>query len=131
MCLCRSVTVYGNVRTGCRLSSSGLAPREVIDAKVRAAMTQFDVVWFGVDPSPAEDDSTETLYWRSVIDAWHRDYRTKLQVWATALTFSTTWPGRNSSDPPTGTFFSRMMVRTWSIPACQGELSPLVHSKSA
>ena len=60
-----------------------LAPREEVDAKVRAAMAKWDVVWFGVDPSPAEDDSTEALYWRNVIDGWHRDYRNKLQLWAT------------------------------------------------
>lgn len=60
-----------------------LAPREEVDAKVRSAMAKWDVVWFGVDPSPAEDDSTEALYWRPLIDAWHRDYRNKLQLWAT------------------------------------------------
>ena len=60
-----------------------LAPREEVDAKVRAAMQKWDVVWFGVDPSPAEDDSTEALYWRAVIDGWHRDYRTRLSLWAT------------------------------------------------
>jgi hypothetical protein len=60
-----------------------LAPREEVDAKVRAALAKWDVVWFGVDPSPAEDDSTEALYWRNVIDGWHRDYRNKLQLWAT------------------------------------------------
>jgi hypothetical protein len=44
-----------------------LAPREEVDARVRAAMQKWDVVWFG-DPSPAEDDSTEALYWRPLID---------------------------------------------------------------
>lgn len=60
-----------------------LAPREMVDAKVRSIMERYDVVWFGVDPSPTEDDSTEALYWRSVIDGWHRDFRDKLQIWAT------------------------------------------------
>jgi hypothetical protein len=60
-----------------------LAPREEVDAKVRSIMDRYDVVWFGVDPSPALDDSTEALYWRDVIDRWHRDFRDKLQLWAT------------------------------------------------
>jgi hypothetical protein len=60
-----------------------LAPREVVDAKVRSIMDRYDVAWFGVDPSPTEDDTTEGLYWRNVIDAWHRDFRDKLQIWAT------------------------------------------------
>ena len=60
-----------------------LAPRSEVDAKVRSAFARFDVVWFGVDPSPAKDDTTEALYWMQVIDAWHRDFREKLPVWAT------------------------------------------------
>ncbi|MCQ9345869.1 terminase [Corynebacterium phoceense] len=60
-----------------------LAPREVIDAVVREAFDYYKVVWFGVDPSPATDDSTEALYWGPLIDQWHRDYQRKLKVWAT------------------------------------------------
>lgn len=60
-----------------------LAPREEVDAVVRNAMLRFRVEWFGVDPSPATDDQDEALYWRSVIDGWHRDFRNKLKVWAT------------------------------------------------
>lgn len=60
-----------------------LAPRAEVDAKVRAAFERFDVVWFGVDPSPARDDSDESLYWADQIDAWHRDFRDKVTVWAT------------------------------------------------
>lgn len=68
--------------------NSWLAPRHEVDAKVRATMDRYDVVWFGVDPSPATDDSTEALYWAEVIDGWHRDFGTKLPVWAT--------PGKHS-----------------------------------
>lgn len=64
-----------------------LAPREHVDATVRAIIGRFDVVWFGVDPSPARDDETEALYWAELIDAWHRDFRNKVLLWAT--------PGRN------------------------------------
>lgn len=60
-----------------------LAPRSEVDAKVRSAFDRYDVVWFGVDPSPARDDSDEALYWADQIDAWHRDYRDKVTVWAT------------------------------------------------
>jgi hypothetical protein len=64
-------------------SKQWLAPREEVDAKVRSIMGRYDVVWFGVDPSPALDDATEALYWRDVIDHWHRDFRDQLQLWAT------------------------------------------------
>ena len=60
-----------------------LAPREQVDAKVRVAFSRYRVVWFGVDPSPALDDTTEALYWMELVDAWHRDYAKRLPLWAT------------------------------------------------
>jgi hypothetical protein len=60
-----------------------LAPREEVDAAVRAAFDLYDVQWFGVDPSPAKDDETEALYWAPQIDDWHRDYRDQVLLWAT------------------------------------------------
>lgn len=60
-----------------------LAPRAEVDAKVRAAFDRYDVVWFGVDPSPARDDATESLYWMALIDEWHRDFASKVTLWAT------------------------------------------------
>jgi len=60
-----------------------LAPRDEVDAVVRHAMDYYRVEWFGVDPSPAKDDESETLYWMPTIDAWHRDFHKKLKVWAT------------------------------------------------
>jgi len=60
-----------------------LVPREEVDAKVRACFDRYQVCWFGVDPSPAKDESAEHLYWMQVIDGWHRDYAKKLPVWAT------------------------------------------------
>jgi hypothetical protein len=60
-----------------------LAPRAEVDAKVRAAFERYDVVWFGVDPSPARDDATESLYWMALIDEWHRDFADKVTLWAT------------------------------------------------
>lgn len=60
-----------------------LAPREEVDAVVRAAFDRYEVLWFGVDPSPARDDETEAQYWAELIDGWHREYRDKLVLWAT------------------------------------------------
>ncbi|WP_126382419.1 terminase [Actinomyces howellii] len=60
-----------------------LAPRQEVDAVVRNAFERYRVAWFGVDPSPARDDSTEALYWGECIDSWHRDLRHKVSVWAT------------------------------------------------
>lgn len=60
-----------------------LAPRAEVDAAVRSAFSRYGVTWFGVDPSPARDDSDESLYWMSLVDAWHRDFREDVLVWAT------------------------------------------------
>jgi len=64
-------------------SKRWLAPRAEVDAAARAATEQFDVQWFGIDPSPAKDDDAESLYWADMIDNLHRDFRDKLPVWAT------------------------------------------------
>ncbi|WP_210492306.1 hypothetical protein [Patulibacter sp. SYSU D01012] len=60
-----------------------LAPREEVDAEVRAAFARYDVQWFGVDPSPAKDDEDERPYWAELVDAWHRDFRKNVALWAT------------------------------------------------
>lgn len=60
-----------------------LVPREEVDAAVRETFDRLSVVWFGVDPSPATDDRDESLYWSALIDAWHRDFRNRVKVWAT------------------------------------------------
>lgn len=60
-----------------------LAPRDEVDAAGRAAWERYDVVWCGVDPSPARDDDDEAPYWRDLIDSWHRDFRKVVAVWAT------------------------------------------------
>ncbi|MEN1976891.1 hypothetical protein, partial [Cellulomonas olei] len=60
-----------------------LAPRPEVDAVVRKAFADYSVAWFGVDPSPARDDDDEALYWMPLVDAWHRDFRRKVKVWAT------------------------------------------------
>lgn len=60
-----------------------LAPREEVDATVREAFESYRVVWFGMDPSPARDDTNESLYWKQTADGFHRDFRNRLKVWAT------------------------------------------------
>lgn len=60
-----------------------LVDRAEVDTRVREVMEIYRVVWFGVDPSPAKDDSTEASYWAPVIDSWHRDFGRRLRVWAT------------------------------------------------
>lgn len=64
-------------------SKHWLAPKNEVDAAVRGAFEMYQVVWFGVDPSPAKDDETDALYWLPLIDQWHRDFRKKVSVWAT------------------------------------------------
>lgn len=61
-----------------------LVPREQVDGAVRHAFETYKVEWFGVDPSPAQDDEAEALYWMPLIDTWHRDFSKRLKVWATA-----------------------------------------------
>jgi hypothetical protein len=60
-----------------------LVPRSEVEGTIRATQARFDVQWLGIDPSPAEDDETEALYWQPMIDALHRDLRDKLLLWAT------------------------------------------------
>lgn len=60
-----------------------LAPRHEVDATGRAAFDRYQVVWCGIDPSPARDDEDEHLYWRGICDGWHRDFGKKLPIWAT------------------------------------------------
>lgn len=60
-----------------------LVDRNAVDAEVREAFAQYRVWWFGVDPSPATDDSTEAAYWADMISTWHRDFGRRLWVPAT------------------------------------------------
>ena len=60
-----------------------LVDREAVDYKVRECFDTYKVLWFGVDPSPAQDDSVEASYWKPTIDNWHRDFQRRLRVWAT------------------------------------------------
>jgi len=60
-----------------------LAPRGEVDAVARGALDMYSVQWFGIDPSPAEDEDEGTNYWMPTIDGLHRDYKDKIPNWAT------------------------------------------------
>lgn len=59
-----------------------LAPREEVDATVDGAFRKYRVVGFFGDPSHVVDDETMDRYWDPLFDKWHREYRSKLRVWA-------------------------------------------------
>src|SRR5678816_90754 len=59
-----------------------LVPREEVDAAVMATDERYRVVWFGMDPSPARDDTDESLYWMALADKFHRHFRDKVLLWA-------------------------------------------------
>lgn len=59
------------------------APRAEFDAAIRGAVDKYEVVWLGIDPSPAKDDDEDALYWRATIDGLHRDFAKQIPVWAT------------------------------------------------
>jgi hypothetical protein len=71
-------------------------PRAEVDAKAREALERYDVAWFGIDPSPAQDDTDDALYWLTVIDGMHRDYARRLPVWATPGSSSVLFDMRTS-----------------------------------
>lgn len=60
-------------------SKGWLVPRDEVDAVVRSAHSTFNVVWFGVDPSPARDtDAAE--YWAYLMDRWRQDFGHRMLV---------------------------------------------------
>lgn len=74
-----------------------IVPRAIVDARVREAFRLYDVQWFGVDPSPAEDESEEVNYWMPTIDGWHRDFKDTLPNWATPGQHSVLFDMRRSA----------------------------------
>lgn len=59
-----------------------LVDRDLVDAAVTDIFDRFKVVWFGVDPSPARDDDSDSEYWAEMVDRWHQRYSRRLRVWA-------------------------------------------------
>jgi hypothetical protein len=66
-----------------RRGASWLAPRGEVDSAVRHAVERWRVLWLGIDPGPAKDDTAEALYWATMIDGLHRDLGGRLANWAT------------------------------------------------
>lgn len=60
-----------------------VVPRDEVDTRVRDTMSRLKVLWFGVDPSPATEDTSEANYWLPLVDKWHQDFGKKLLLWAT------------------------------------------------
>jgi hypothetical protein len=58
-------------------------PRDEVDMAFRDAMSRFKVLWAGIDPSPATEDTSEANYWLPLIDKLHQDFGKKLLLWAT------------------------------------------------
>lgn len=54
-----------------------------VDDAVRMAFSQYRVQWFGVDISPAREDTSDATYWGPLADEWHRDFGRRLPLWAT------------------------------------------------
>lgn len=67
-----------------------VAPREKVDAVVRSILDRDHdapsagaaVVGLWADPSHTREDETMGLYWQGLVDAWHRDYGSRLRLWA-------------------------------------------------
>jgi hypothetical protein len=60
-----------------------LVPRGAVDARVHEAFETFNIVGFWADPSHTLDDVDGSRYWDDLIDAWHQQYKDRLEVWAT------------------------------------------------
>lgn len=58
-------------------------PRDEVDQSVRDWRSRLKLWWFGVDPSPATEDTSESNYWLPLIDKWHQDFGQNLPLWAT------------------------------------------------
>lgn len=59
-----------------------VAPRDRIDETVRGLLDTHNVVALWADPSHTRDDETMALFWDGIIDGWHRDYSSRLRMWA-------------------------------------------------
>lgn len=71
--------------------------RSDVDGMLRAQFATYDVQWLGVDPSPATEDDSDALYWAEQLDAWHRDFRDKVLVWAMGNRHSVAFDMRTST----------------------------------
>jgi hypothetical protein len=54
-----------------------------VDDVVRQAFSSYRVQWFGMDISPATEDTSDATYWGPLADDYHRDFGRQLPLWAT------------------------------------------------
>ncbi|GAA1323684.1 terminase [Leucobacter albus] len=103
-----------------------VAPRGEVSQRVRALFKQYRVVGFWGDPSHTKEDGTLDLFWQPLIDEWHREFSSKLTLWASTQ-HSIAWDMSNTSSSGKGKLF---------VPAAEAfvesiENRELVHDGSA
>lgn len=59
--------------------ASMLVDKNLVDDAVRDAFDKYYVSAFWADPSHAKDEVTRDPYWASLIDEWHKDFRSQLR----------------------------------------------------
>ena len=55
-----------------------LAPRGLVDERVKEMFKRFNIVAFWADPGHAKDDEDSTRYWDGFIDTWMLTYKDRL-----------------------------------------------------
>lgn len=81
-----------------------VAPRGEVAQRVRAVMKQYRVVGFWGDPSHTKEDGTLDLFWQPLIDEWHREFSSRLTLWASTQ-HSIAWDMSNTSSSGKGKLF--------------------------
>ena len=81
-----------------------VAPRGEVSQRVRALFKQYRVVGFWGDPSHTKEDGTLDLFWQPLIDEWHREFSSKLTLWASTQ-HSIAWDMSNTSSSGKGKLF--------------------------
>lgn len=59
-----------------------VAPRADVNLRVREIVKTYRVVGFFADPSHTREDGTLDRFWTPIVDEWHRDFGSRLLVWA-------------------------------------------------
>lgn len=66
-----------------------IVPLAEVESSVMAADQRWSVQWFGIDPSPARDDSDANEMWAPVVARMHQHFAKRVAIWAT--------PGKSGS----------------------------------
>ncbi|HUH52599.1 MAG TPA: terminase, partial [Microbacteriaceae bacterium] len=81
-----------------------VAPRAEVSQRVRALFKEYKILGFWGDPSHTKEDGTLDLFWQPVIDEWHRNFGSKLTLWASTK-HSIAWDMSNTSSAGKGRLF--------------------------